>query len=101
MRVAATFQDGNSRGWNIEASWMVDRTHLDRSTRNFPVPSIPVLEYAAVRTKTRALNTLFRHTIFAAWESPWSPDPSAKLEPEPLPLSPAQSSRKAHRPGLR
>jgi hypothetical protein len=30
MRVEATFQDGKSRGWNIEASWIVDRTHLDR-----------------------------------------------------------------------
>jgi hypothetical protein len=27
MRVEATFQDGKSRGWNIEASWMVDRAH--------------------------------------------------------------------------
>ncbi len=25
MRVEATFQDGKSRGWNIEASWIVDR----------------------------------------------------------------------------
>jgi hypothetical protein len=30
MRVEATFQDGKSRGWNIEASWIEDRTHLDR-----------------------------------------------------------------------
>ncbi len=30
MRVEATFQDSKSRGWNIEASWIVDRTHLDR-----------------------------------------------------------------------
>jgi hypothetical protein len=30
MRVEATFQDQKSRGWNIEASWIVDRTHLDR-----------------------------------------------------------------------
>lgn len=30
MRVEATFQDHKSRGWNIEASWIVDRTHLDR-----------------------------------------------------------------------
>ena len=30
MRVEATFQDGKSRGFNIEASWIVDRTHLDR-----------------------------------------------------------------------
>jgi DDE family transposase len=29
-RVEATFQDSKSRGWNIEASWIVDRTHLDR-----------------------------------------------------------------------
>jgi Transposase DDE domain len=30
MRVEATFQDSKSRGFNIEASWIVDRTHLDR-----------------------------------------------------------------------
>ena len=30
MRVEATFQDSKSRGWNIEASWIVDRQHLDR-----------------------------------------------------------------------
>src|SRR6266567_410550 len=30
MRVEATFQDSKSRGWKIEASWIVDRTHLDR-----------------------------------------------------------------------
>jgi len=30
MRVEATFQDSKSRGWNIEASWITDRTHLDR-----------------------------------------------------------------------
>jgi DDE family transposase len=30
MRVEATFQDSKSRGWNIEASWIIDRTHLDR-----------------------------------------------------------------------
>ena len=30
MRVEATFQDSKSRGWNIEASWIVDRAHLDR-----------------------------------------------------------------------
>jgi Transposase DDE domain len=30
MRVEATFQDSKSRGWNIEASWIEDRTHLDR-----------------------------------------------------------------------
>jgi len=30
MRVEATFQESKSRGWNIEASWIVDRTHLDR-----------------------------------------------------------------------
>lgn len=30
MRVEATFQDGKSRGFNIEASWIEDRTHLDR-----------------------------------------------------------------------
>jgi DDE family transposase len=27
MRVEATFQDSKSRGWNIEASWIEDRTH--------------------------------------------------------------------------
>jgi len=30
MRVEATFQDSKSRGFHIEASWIVDRTHLDR-----------------------------------------------------------------------
>ncbi len=30
MRVEATFQDSKSRGWKIEASWIVDRAHLDR-----------------------------------------------------------------------
>jgi len=30
MRVEATFQDGKSRGWNIEASWIADRSHLER-----------------------------------------------------------------------
>src|SRR5207245_4851796 len=30
MRVEATFQDSKSRGWNIEASWVMDQTHLDR-----------------------------------------------------------------------
>jgi Transposase DDE domain len=30
MRVEATFQESKSRGWDIEASWIVDRTHLDR-----------------------------------------------------------------------
>jgi hypothetical protein len=30
MRVEATFQESKSRGWNIEASWIVDRTHFDR-----------------------------------------------------------------------
>ena len=30
MRVEATFQDNKSRGFNIEASWIEDRTHLDR-----------------------------------------------------------------------
>jgi Transposase DDE domain len=30
MRVEATFQDSKSRGWNIEASWIKDRSHLDR-----------------------------------------------------------------------
>ncbi len=30
MRVEATFQDSKSRGWNIEASWITDRQHLDR-----------------------------------------------------------------------
>ncbi|HEY6406801.1 MAG TPA: transposase [Ktedonobacteraceae bacterium] len=30
MRVEATFQDSKSRGFNIEASWIEDRTHLDR-----------------------------------------------------------------------
>lgn len=30
MRVEATFQDGKSRGFNIEASWIEDRAHLDR-----------------------------------------------------------------------
>ena len=30
LRVEATFQDSKSRGVNIEASWIVDRTHLDR-----------------------------------------------------------------------
>lgn len=30
MRVEATFQDGKSRGFNIEASWIEDQTHLDR-----------------------------------------------------------------------
>lgn len=30
MRVEATFQDSKSRGFNIEASWIVDRQHLDR-----------------------------------------------------------------------
>ena len=30
MRVEATFQDGKSRGFNIEASWIVERAHLDR-----------------------------------------------------------------------
>ncbi len=30
MRVEATFQDCKSRGWNIEASWIKDRKHLDR-----------------------------------------------------------------------
>jgi len=28
-RVEATFQDSKSRGWKIEASWIVDRAHLD------------------------------------------------------------------------
>ena len=27
MRVEATFQDSKSRGWKIEASWIMDRTH--------------------------------------------------------------------------
>ena len=27
MRVEATFQDSKSRGFNIQASWIVDRTH--------------------------------------------------------------------------
>ena len=30
MRVEATFQDSKSSGWNIEASWIEDRAHLDR-----------------------------------------------------------------------
>jgi hypothetical protein len=30
MRVEATFQDSKSPGFNIEASWIVDRAHLDR-----------------------------------------------------------------------
>ncbi len=30
MRVEATFQDSKSHGFSIEASWIVDRTHLDR-----------------------------------------------------------------------
>src|SRR6266702_77911 len=30
MRVEATFQDSKSRGFNIEASWIVDRAHLAR-----------------------------------------------------------------------
>ena len=30
MRVEATFQESKSRGWNIEASWIVDRAHLER-----------------------------------------------------------------------
>ena len=30
MRVEATFQDSKSRGFNIEASWIEDRAHLDR-----------------------------------------------------------------------
>jgi hypothetical protein len=30
MRVEATFQDSKSRGFNIEASWIADRLHLDR-----------------------------------------------------------------------
>lgn len=30
MRVEATFQDSKSRGFNIEASWIEDRMHLDR-----------------------------------------------------------------------
>ncbi len=30
MRVEATFQESKSRGWKIEASWIVDRSHLDR-----------------------------------------------------------------------
>jgi len=30
MHVEATFQDSKSRGWKIEASWIVDRAHLDR-----------------------------------------------------------------------
>ncbi len=30
MRVEATFQDHKSRGFNIEASWIKDRAHLDR-----------------------------------------------------------------------
>jgi hypothetical protein len=30
MRVEATFQDSKSRGFNIEASWIEDRSHLDR-----------------------------------------------------------------------
>lgn len=30
MRVEATFQDGKSRGFNIEASWIKDRAHLER-----------------------------------------------------------------------
>jgi hypothetical protein len=30
MRVEATFQDSKSCGWNSEASWIVDRAHLDR-----------------------------------------------------------------------
>jgi Transposase DDE domain len=30
MRVEATFQESKSRGWNIEASWIEDRAHLDR-----------------------------------------------------------------------
>src|SRR5712691_4795492 len=30
MRVEAPFQDSKSRGFNIEASWIVDRTHLQR-----------------------------------------------------------------------
>jgi len=28
--VEATFQDSKSRGFTIEASWIEDRTHLDR-----------------------------------------------------------------------
>ena len=27
MRVEATFQESKSRGWKIEASWIVDRAH--------------------------------------------------------------------------
>jgi len=30
MRVEATFQDSKSRGFNIEASWIEDRAHLNR-----------------------------------------------------------------------
>jgi hypothetical protein len=30
MRVEATFQDSKSPGFTIEASWIVDRAHLDR-----------------------------------------------------------------------
>ena len=30
MRVEATFQDSKSRGFDIEASWIEDRAHLDR-----------------------------------------------------------------------
>ena len=30
MRVEATFQESKSRGFNIQASWIVDRAHLDR-----------------------------------------------------------------------
>jgi hypothetical protein len=30
MRVEATFQESKSRGFNIEASWIADRAHLDR-----------------------------------------------------------------------
>ncbi len=30
MRVEAICSDSKSRGFNIEASWIVDRTHLDR-----------------------------------------------------------------------
>jgi hypothetical protein len=32
MRVEATFQDSKSRGWNIEASWIVDRAHAGSLT---------------------------------------------------------------------
>jgi hypothetical protein len=30
MRVETSFQESKIRGWNIEASWIVDRAHVDR-----------------------------------------------------------------------